>query len=302
MKKLRLVILSLSVFFLFASAFFNLAYIIIDKTYKMNNELINAIRIPFASNFFVFLVMMLITLAWYLFHLKDRNESVTSGLVYLMYLVYLAFFIFACIKLNNIYQDVNIYNNEYHFENYISGNPDIWFGMSLIILIVPGMWNIISVIPLTLHFIASVATNGYDNVPEPDNIYGFMFTVIGLCYLGAMVVTGFACQDSITASMFAFQENGLIMTIITLTFILCAGLRFNSIILDVFNIVMNFIFIIVWIIILCINKDYTSVHIYYGMYHLIFIIPMFILSFFILNHFVKIDRFYKGRTKNFINE
>lgn len=302
MKKLRLVILSLSIFSLFTSAFFNLAIRIMDKTYKMNNELINAVKIPFASNFFVFLVMMLITIAWYVFHIKDRNESITSGLVYLMYLVYLVFFIFACVKLYDIYQNIGSYNEKYHLENYISNNPDVWLGMSIILLVVPGMWNLISVIPLTLHFIASVATNGYDNVPEPDNIYGFMFTTIGLCYLGAMVVTGFACKDSITATMFAFKSNGLIMTITTLTFILCAGLRFNSIILDVFNIVMNFIFIIVWIIILSINKSYTSIHIYYGMYHLIFIIPMFVLSFFILKQYVLVDRFYKGITKNFLKE
>lgn len=301
MKKLRLVILSLSIFSVFTSAFFNLAYIVIDNTYNMNNELINAIRIPFASNFFTFLVMMLITLAWYLFHIKDRNESITSGLVLLMYLVYLVFFILACVKLYEIYQDISTYNENYHFEKYLD-SPNIWYSLSLIILVTPGMWNLISLIPLLLHFIASVATNGYDNVPEPDNIYGFMFTTIGLCYIGAMVVTGFACKDSITAAMFAFKENGLIMTIITLTFILCAGLRFNSVILDVFNIVMNFIFIITWIVILSINKTYTAIHIYYGMYHLIFIIPMFILSFFILKHYVLVDRFYKGITKNFINE
>ena len=88
MKKLRLVILSLSIFSLFTSAFFNLAIRIMDKTYKMNNELINAVKIPFASNFFVFLVMMLITIAWYVFHIKDRNESVTNGLMLLMYLIY----------------------------------------------------------------------------------------------------------------------------------------------------------------------------------------------------------------------
>ena len=236
MKKLRLVVLSLSVFSLFTSAFFNLAYIIFDKTYKMNNELINAIKIPFASNFFLFLVMTLITIAWYIFHIKDRNESITSGLVLLMYLIYLVLFIFAAIKLHDIYKDISTYSQTYNLDKYVSGNPDVWFSLSLVILVTPGMWNLISVIPLLLHFTASVATNGYDNVPEPDNIYGFLFTIIGLCYLGAMVITGFACYDSVTASMFAFKENGLIMTIITLTFILCAGLRFNSVILDVLGI------------------------------------------------------------------
>ena len=143
MKKLRLVILSLSIFSVFTSAFFNLAYIVIDNTYNMNNELINAIRIPFASNFFTFLVMMLITLAWYLFHIKDRNESITSGLVLLMYLVYLVFFILACVKLYEIYQDISTYNENYHFEKYLY-SPNIWYSLSLIILVTPCMWNLIS--------------------------------------------------------------------------------------------------------------------------------------------------------------
>lgn len=287
MKKLRLVILSFTAFSLFCSLFFNLAYVIYDKENKLNNELINSIKRPLAGNLITFIVIFAIVLIWYLYHRKDRAESITNGLVFLMYLVYLVFFIFTALDYYKLYQG--------------SGYNQLWFSFSLIIFITPGMWLLVSIIPLFLHFIASVSTNGYDNVPEPDNIYGFMFTISGICYLATMIVVGVLGGNNITPSIFAFKENGLVMVFIVLTFILCAGLRFNFVILDIFNIVMHFAFIIIWFVIMLYNK-YSGTQTYLAMYHFIFLIPMFVLSFFILNHFIKVDRFYKGITKNFLKD
>ena len=302
MKKIRIVVLYMSAFSLFVSAFFNLAYVIFDKAYKLNNSLINSLVTPFASSFFVFLVMFIITLIWYLYHRKDRAESLTNGLILLMYLIYLAFFIVGVNKLNNIFNDRSTYNELYKFGLILGeSNKNIWFDFSIIILVIPGMWNVISVFPLALHFLVSIMTNGYDNVPEPDNIYGFMYTIIGICYLVTMLIVGSIASDSYITSIFAFLENGLIMTITTLTFILCAGLRFNSVVLDIFNIFMDFIIVIVWIVIMCIN-NYSGAQLYLITYHLLFNTSLFVLSFFVLNHYILVDRFYKGITKNFLKE
>ena len=104
MKKLRLVILSFTAFSLFCSLFFNLAYVIYDKENKLNNELINSIKRPLAGNLITFIVIFAIVLIWYLYHRKDRAESITNGLVFLMYLVYLVFFIFTALDYYKLYQ------------------------------------------------------------------------------------------------------------------------------------------------------------------------------------------------------
>jgi len=287
MKKLRLVILSFSAFSLFCSIFFNLAFIIYDKTHNLNNSLINSIKIPIASNIFVFIVMFVIILLWYLYHRKDRAESITNGLVLLMYLAYATIFVFGLIK------NINLYNT--------LGENELAVDFSMVILLAPGAWYVIGLIPVLFHFIASVSTNGFDNVSEPDNIYGFMYTTIGSCYLLTLILINFTVNNKPLTTMFTLGVNGLVMTITILTFILCAGLRFSSVGLNVFNIVMNNAFLVVWFIIPIYNK-YDATLVYLSMYHLIFIIPMFVLSFFILIHYLKIDRFYKGRTKNFLKE
>ena len=205
----------------------------------------------------------------------------------------LYFFVLAILKLYDIW-GLDLMGNESH-------GYDAAASFSLTILIAPGAWNIFALIPLLFHFIASVSTNGYDNVPEPDNIYAFMYTLIGICYLGTLILLNFTVHSSVFSAMFALNENGLIMTIMILTFILCAGLRFNSVVLNFFNIIMNFAFIIVWLIILFYNA-YETLYSFMSLYHFIFIIPMAILSIFILIHYIKVDRFYKGRTKNFLKE
>ena len=290
MKKLRIVILSLSVFSLFCSLFFNLSYIIYDSTNKLNNSLIKLIEMPISSNIFTFVIMSAIIIIWYIYHRKDRAESITNGLVLLMYLVYLTFAIVDAIKLYEL--PLRSANDELSMLAY---------DFSMAIFVAPATWIVISIIPVLLHFIASVCTGGYDNVSEPDNIYGFMFTIIGFCYLITMLFVGFATKTPVFTRIYALNENGLIMTVTILTFILCAGFRFNHVVLDVFNIFMHLLFIIVWFIILIHNK-YSATQTYLAMYHFIMIIPLFVLSFFVLNHFVKIDRFYKGSTKNFLNE
>ncbi|MBP5445283.1 MAG: hypothetical protein J6Y28_03840 [Acholeplasmatales bacterium] len=287
MKKLRIVILSLSVFSLFCSAFFNLGYIIHDKTENMNNTLINSIKIPFGSNFFLFLVMFIIVLVWYLYHLKNRAESITNGIMLLLFLAYIVIGLIGLKELIDLTKTEGV-------------RDSVWFNYSLAILIAPGMWNIINFIPVLLHFIASVQTGGYDNVGEPDNPFGFMFTIIGLCYLITLITIGLAMHNDLFIGVFALYENGLITSLIMLVFILCAGLRFNSAILDAFNILMQFIFVISWIVIPLYNRDYLTVQKYFCIYHIVFVIPMFILSIFIFKHYIEIDRFYKSRTGVFL--
>ena len=294
MKKLRLVVLSFSAFSLFCSVFFNLAYIIYENKYvTYKGDPLNLIKILFASNPIVFIVMFAIVLIWYIYHRKDRAESITNGLVLLMYVAYAVFFVLAILKLYDIWGP-NLRGKEPY-------DYDAAASFSLAILLAPGAWNIIALIPLLSHFIASVSTNGYDNVSEPDNIYAFMYTTIGICYLGTLLLLNFTAHSRIFSAMFALNENGLIMTIMILTFILCAGLRFNSVVLNIFNIVMNFAFIIIWLVILIYNA-YETLYVYMSLYHFIFIIPMAVLSIFILIHYIKVDRFYKGRTKNFLHE
>lgn len=298
MKKLRLVILSFAIFSLFINMFLHLAIVIYDKSYESISTgyvpLKDAIEVPFSANIFVSFFMFIVVLIWYLYHRKDRAESITNFLIMILYIAYGIIYVICAFRLNSSFMNT---------EKYVGyqSNNDVWKYYSLAIFITSGMWLIISIIPVILHFIASVCTGGFDNVPEPDNIYGFMFTLIGICYLLTLLVLGLIGEHEFS-QILALNENGLIYTFIVLTFILCAGLKFNFVVLDIFNIVVHFIYINVWIGIMIINTHYYAIHRYLAFYNLIFLIPMAVLSIFILKHFIQIDRFYKGRTKNFLND
>ena len=298
MKKLRLVILFFAAFSLFINLFLHIAVLVYDNSYKTTQvgyaSLKDAIEVPFSANIFVTLVIFILVLIWYIYHRKDRAESITNFLIMMLYIAYAIIYVICAFRLNSSFMNIEkavgyTYNN------------DVWKYYSLAIFITSGMWLIISIIPVILHFIASVCTGGFDNVPEPDNIYGFMFTLIGICYLLTLLVLGLMGEYEF-AQILSLNENGLIYTFIVLTFILCAGLKFNFVVLDIFNIAVHSIYIIAWIVIIAINGHYYGIHRYLSIYNLLFLIPMAVLSVFILRHFLLVDRFYKGRTKNFLNE
>lgn len=301
MKKIRIVILSITAFSLFCSLFFNLSYVIYDKVYECDNVLINSVNRTISSHCLTFIILFLVTLGWYLYHKKDRPESVTNFMILLLYIAYSVSFVFDIIDLVKTYKEVvPTSGTPEMLSKYLT--YEICYNFSLVILAAPGVWIIVLIIPAFFHFVASVCTGGFDNVPEPDNIYGFMYTVIGICYIVTFIMIGFITSIEDFTIMFALNDNGLIMTVIILSFILCAGLRFNSIVLNIFNIVANQVFIFVWLVILIYNTGYGWVERYHSIYHFVFIIPMSVLAVFILIHYLRIDRFYKGRTKNFINE
>ena len=289
MKKLRLVILSLSSFSLICSTFFYIALFIYNKTNNLNETITNDVKIPIASNYFIFLSFFLIVLVWYIYHKKDRAESITNGLMLLIHLIYSIVFAFGLKEILGL-------------ENFNLVKDTLWYSFSIILLLAPGMWIVISIIPTALHFIASIQTGGYDNVPEPDNIYGFMFTIIGICYILTMISISLTVQNDLFTSIFELYENGLIISLCILTFILCSGLRFNSAILDSFNILMQLTFTISWIVIPFYNSEYTRFQKYLCLYHLLMVTPMFVLSIFILKHYIQIDRFYKSRTSIFLDK
>lgn len=288
MRKIRLAVLLLISFSLFCSIFWNIFFLIYDSYFKYSHKFISSLEIPLSGNIIIIAIMFTIVLIWYIYHKKDRAESITNFLILAMYLIYLVFFVLGFFKLKNAFtidKEIGDIWKYYSYANYVS----------------TGVMLVISIIPLLLHFAVSVATGGYDNVSEPDNIYGFIYTTIGLCYIPMILLLGCAEKCELT-DVYALNQNGLIYTFIFLTFILCAGLRFNSVVLDFLNIVMNFIFIVSWIVIICITKTNKLIYFYLYSFNLIIIIPMFVLSFYILIHYVKIDRFYKGNTKNFLND
>ena len=288
MKKIRLAVLLLMSFSLFCSLFWNLFFLIYDSYFKYSHKFISSLDIPLSGNIIIIAIMFALVLVWYLYHKKDRAESITNIIIFLVYLVYLALFINGGFKLKN----------DYTLEKEIG---DVWKYYSYVNYVSTGSMLAVSIIPVSLHLFASLGTGGYDNVSEPDNMYGFIYTTLGLCYILVLLLMGCTEKCELTDA-YALNQNGLIYTIIFLTFILCAGLRFNSVVLDIFNIVMNFIFIISWIVIICITKENTLIYFYLYSYNLVFIIPMFVLSFYILIHYIKIDRFYKGNTRNFLND
>ena len=288
MKKIRLAVLSLMAFSLFCSIFWNIYFLIYDNCFSYNHKFISSLEIPLSSNIITIIVMSIIVVIWYIYHKKNRAESITNFLIFVLYSAYLVFFILGFLHLKEAFttsKEIGDVWKHYSYANYVS----------------TGMMLAISFIPVLLHFIASICTGGFDNVGEPDNMFAFIYTTIGLCYIPTIIALGVAGPCEIP-NAFGLEGNGLIYTIIFLTFILCAGLRFNSAVLDIFNIVMNFIFIVWWIVIICITKESKGLYFYLYSFNLIMIIPMFVLSFFIYNHYIKIDRFYKGRTKNFLNE
>ena len=287
MKKLRMVILSFSAFSLFYSIFFNLVCLSVNNKYGNNNDFINDICRPIASNVFVLLVMFAIILIWYIYHKKDRPESVTNFIIFLMFIIYLALFINGFYKLDKFYgfndiHDSSLYANVLH--------------------IIPGMWMALGIFPAFLHFIASIYTGGFDNAEEPYNIYGFVYTIIGFCYIPSFIIAGLV-GSGCELDLYILGKYGLIYTFIILTFILCAGLRFNAVTLNIINIVMNSGFVIAWFVIMVTLKgDGASIYALLCSLNLIMCIPQAVLSVLILRRYILVDRFYKGRTKNFLDE
>lgn len=286
MKKLRIVILSLMTFSLFCSLFFSYFNLYYDIVNNYNGEFLKKLDITIAANPIVYVVMFVVVLLWYVYHREDRNESITNGLILLMYLVYLALFIFSYITVEG---------PSHNHEKYIVS--------SYIVFMVPGFWLIISIIPVTLHFIASVKTGGYDNVGEPDNMFAFMATLIGLTYIITLILTVFITyfydSDSVILQVYSLDENGLVYTLIIVSFILCAGFRYNYNWVNLLNISMNFTFTIWWIVLVA---KYNGVQRLLATYNLIFIIPLFVLSIFIFIHYLNYDRFYKSRTKLYLDK
>ena len=283
MKKLRIVVLSMTAFSLFYS-FYWLIYGAIYKN-KMGVSFSKEINNPIASNIFVILFMFLIVLAWYIYQLKIRSESVSNGIVFGIFLVYLVLFI---IGISQVYNDTHITDE---FKEY-----------SLARIISIGGFLAISFIPALLHFVASVATGGYDNVSEPYNLYGFIYTIIGFGYIPVILFFGLVAsryKSTPLLDVFALNDNGLIYTFIILSFVFCAGLRFNLVIANIINNLFYFTFIIWWIVIM---SKYNTMNAFLCSLNLIMVIPMFILSIFTFYYFMKIDRFYKGQTKNFLND
>ena len=286
MKKIRLVILSLVTFSLFSTAFFYLFFLIYANKYNYNNDFFKRLEITISSNIITTLIMFLIVLLWYLYHIKDRKESYTSGILLVIFIIYLALFINGYFKIDK--------------NNFIGSDGFIFKSFSFIIYYVSGIWLIVSLIPIALHLIASICTGGFDNVGEPDNIYGFIFTILGLCFIITLIAIALVDTyygDTLVSNVYSIEENGLVYSLIVLTFILCAGLRFNHIILNIINTVMNFTFVIWWICIMFSYKNDVLVCSYLALYNLIVLIPMFVLSIFIFKHYIQVDRFYKSRTK-----
>ncbi len=283
MKKLRIVVLSLSAFSLFYS-FYWLIYGAIYKS-KMGISFSKSINSPIASNIFVILFMFLIVLAWFIYQLKIRTESISNGIMLIVFLVYLGLFILGVFQ---VYNDMSITDE---FKEY-----------SFAILVSEGFWLAISAIPVLLHFIASVSTGGYDNVSEPYNLYGFLYTIIGFGYIPCILFFGLIAsryKSTPLLDVFALNDNGLIYTFVILSFILCAGLKFNLITINIINNIFYFTFIIWWIVIM---SRYNTINAYLCSLNLIMVIPMFVLSIFTFYYFMKVDRFYKGQTKNFLND
>ena len=287
MKKLRMVILSLSAYSLFVSIFWLLYALVFNNSDYGNslidNSLLNNLKIPFATNSLVILFMFGITLGWYIYHKKDRPESVTNAIIFILYLIYLGLYIFGIVD--------------------ICKNADLSSmcgSQSLIISITSGTGLALASFPTLMHLIASVYTGGFDNTDEPYNIYAFVYTIIGFCYITFFLTVTFIDTWYIFIDVFALNENGLIYTLIILTFILCAGLRFNAVTINIINITLTSGFVISWIIIIIIHND--VLYRFLCTFNLLMCIPLAVLSVFILKRYIQVDRFYKGRTKNFLDE
>ena len=283
MKKLRIVILSLSTFSLFYSVFWYI-YAAIYNNKNSGINFLSSVKKPFSTNIFTILFLFLCILAWYIYQRKVRLESVSNFIIFMLLLVYVILFIIGLANISNM-------------------EKNIWREYSYAITISSNFWLVISFIPALLHFIASICTGGYDNVGEPYNIYGFIYTIIGLCYIPCILAFGLLGrfnQFSPLYEVYDFLDNGLIYTFVILTFILCAGLRFNMVVIDILNIIFEFAFVIWWIVIITSYNDVT--YRYLCSLNLIMAIPLFVLSIFILHHYICYDRFYKGQTKNFLDD
>lgn len=289
MKKIRMFMLSLASFSVFYSIFWYIFSLVYDHSKEHQYDggttsFMAGVKIPFAANIITIVIMFALVLIWYIYHKKDRTESVSNFIIFIICAIYLAFFIKG---IADIFDGDAIW-----FSN--------WGDYSLAILLTSGFPLAVLVVPAFLHLIASFYTGGFDNVGEPYNIYGFIFTSIGVCYIPFFLIINFTNNKALLLDVFALNENGLIYTLIILTFVLCAGLRFNAITINIINIVMNFGFIISWIVIMAIHSD--SAYIYLCSLNLIMAIPQAVLSIFILKHYIQVDRFYKGQTKNFLND
>ena len=282
MKKLRIVVLSLSAFSLFYSLFWYI-YSLVFNNSSADKFFLN-IKLPISANIFTILFMFSCVLIWFIYQRKVREESVSNFIMFCLYLAYLILFIVGIVKISKM-------------------EDGLWKEYSYAVAVTSGFFLVVSIIPVFLHFVASICTGGYDNVEDPYNIYGFIYTIIGLCYIPFFLFLGLLGSKyklSPFIDVFVLNDNGLIYTFIMLTFILCAGLRFNMVVIDILNIIMEFSFIIWWIVIIANYKAGT--YVYLSIVNIIMTVPLFVLSIFILHHYIFYDRFYKGQTKNFLKD
>ena len=193
MRKLRMVIMSLAAFSLFYTVFWYLFSVIYDHKYESSIGFLKNVKLPLAANIFIILLMFAITLVWYLYHKKDRTESVSNFAILAIYVIYLVLYIVGIV---DIYHRTGGWGSE-------------WNGFASGILLTSGICLVIAVVPLFMHFIASIYTGGFDNVGEPYNIYGFVYTTIGLCYIPFFLIINFTNQNSLLLKVFALNENGL---------------------------------------------------------------------------------------------
>lgn len=277
MKKIRIVV----VFFAGFALLYSLFWTIYLKAFNINDKLIDPVSVPIASNIFTFLIVFIPTFAWFIYELKLREESKTSFVIFIIHLAYAIIFLINLITI--LKSNIDIDSRNY----------------SLAILLTSGSWVVISVIPLFIHLVASVEMGGHDNVDEPTNIFGFFYTIIGFCYIAFILILNWL-NPPFVEEVFVLKENGLLYTLIILSYILVAGLRFNSVTLNILNITLNLIFTIWLIVIVC--KYDENIHRYLCSLNLLITIPMLVLSVFILKRYIEYDRFYKGRTKNFLKD
>ena len=277
MKKIRIVVLFFSGF----SFLYSIFWLIFLKCFNINDLLVDKINIPLSANALITSFVFIVTLIWYIYELKVREESISSFIIFIIYLAYSIIFLIDMINIYN--KDLLIDSKNYLFDFTLTS----------------GVWIIISLVMVFLHFIASVEMNGHDNVDEPTNIFGFVYTIIGFCYIAFIlilnVVNSYYIED-----VYVLRENGLLYTLVILSYILVAGLRFNSILLNILNIILNFIFTI-WFMVVTFTYN-ENVCKYLCSMNVFLVLPMFVLSIFILIHYINYDRFYKGRTKNFLND
>lgn len=277
MKKIRIVV----VFFAGFALLYSLFWTIYLKAFNINDKIVDAVNVPISANIFSFIIIFASSLLWFIYELKLREESKTSLIIFLLHLAYAIIFTVDLIRI--LKSDVSAESKDY----------------SLSIILTSGLWVVASVVPLFIHLVASIEMGGHDNVEEPTNIFGFFYTIIGFCYIVFILILN--CLNPLYCELvFVLGENGLLYTLIIISYILVAGLRFNSVILNILNIVLNLTFSI-WLIVLVCRYD-QNIHKYLCSLNLFITLPMLVLSVFILKRYIQYDRFYKGRTKNFLKD